>query len=234
MAKRISAIIPAYNEADIISETVAAVLQIPGLTQLIVVDDASTDDTAKIAELAGASHVIRLETNAGKGGALNAGFKHADGEIILLLDADLGESASEGSKLLQPVVDDDADMTIGRFNKSAVISSEKLSAGSKGFGTVVKIARFGIKILTGVNITAPLSGQRAIKREIIEKMGSFPSGFGVEAGITIDVIRIGERVLEVPVNMGHRASGRDLRGFLHRGQQMVDVLKILLIKAVRR
>jgi glycosyltransferase involved in cell wall biosynthesis len=234
LAKRISAIIPAYNEADIISDTISAVLQIPGLSQLIVVDDASTDNTAQAAESAGASYVIRLKTNTGKGGALNAGFKHADGEIILLLDADLGESASEGAKLLQPVVDDEADMTIGRFNKSAVIASEKLAAGSKGFGTVVKIARFGIKILTGVNITAPLSGQRAIKREIIEKMSSFPSGFGVEAGITIDVIRIGGRVLEIPVNMGHRASGRDLRGFLHRGQQMVAVLKILLIKAVRR
>ncbi|MHB1458812.1 MAG: glycosyltransferase family 2 protein [Armatimonadota bacterium] len=234
MAKRISAIIPAYNEADIIYNTVSAVLKIPGVTQVIVVDDASTDDTARVAEEAGASIVIRLYTNSGKGGALNAGFNRADGDIILLLDADLGESAFEGYKLLKPVLDEEADMTIGQFNKSAKISSEKLSTGSKGFGTVVKITRFGIKILTGRNITAPLSGQRAIKREIIEEMGSFPSGFAVEAGMTIDVIRMGRCVLEVPVNMGHRASGRDLRGFLHRGKQMLDVLKVLVFKAIRR
>lgn len=211
-----------------------AVLKIPGLSQIIVVDDGSSDNTAQIAEEAGASSVIKLKSNTGKGGALNAGLNHADGEIILLLDADLGESAFEGLKLLQPVVDDEADMTIGRFNKDAEISSEKLLTGSKGFGTVVKIARFGIKILAGRNITAPLSGQRAIKREIIDKMGGFPSGFAVETGMTIDVIRLGGRVLEVPVNMGHRASGRDIRGFLHRGKQMIDILRILIIKAIRK
>lgn len=234
MAKLISAIIPAYNEADIIHDTVTAALQIQELTQVIVVDDASSDNTARIAEKAGASIVVRLDINAGKGGALNAGFACADGGIILLLDADLGESASEGWKLLQPVINDEADMTIGQFNKSADISSEKLSAGSRGFGTAVKIARKGIKILTGTNITAPLSGQRAIKREIIEKMGGFPSRFAVETGMTIDVIRLGGRVVEVSVNMGHRASGRDLRGFLHRGRQMLDILKILLYKAIHR
>ena len=234
MAKRISAIIPAYNEADIIRDTVSAVRRIPGLTQVIVVDDASSDDTAQIAVDAGATSVVRLDINSGKGGALNAGFSCADGDIILLLDADLGESAFEGWKLLQPVIDDEADMTIGQFNKAAEISSEKLSAGSRGFGTAVKIARLGIKILTGNDIAAPLSGQRAIKREIIEGMGSFSSRFAVETGMTIDVIRMGGRVVEVPVNMGHRASGRDLRGFLHRGRQMMDILHILMIKAIRR
>lgn len=234
MAERVSAIIPAYNEADIIRDTVSAALTIPGLTHLIVVDDASSDATAAVAESAGAHVVIRLETNEGKGGALNRGFECADGEIILMLDADLGASASQGWRLLQPVLDGEADMTIGRFDRSAAEAAGNLAPRSRGFGNVVRIARAGIKFITGEHITAPLSGQRAFKREIIERSGGFGSGFGVEVGLTIDALRMGYRILEVPVDMAHRASGRDIRGFLHRGRQMLDVLRMLFLKARHR
>ncbi|MHB0912182.1 MAG: glycosyltransferase family 2 protein [Armatimonadota bacterium] len=224
MAKRVSAIIPAHNEADLIGETVAAVREIPGVTEVVVVDDASTDDTAQVARSAGADRVIILEENAGKGGALNAAWPDA-GEVLLLLDADLGASAREAEALLRPVLGGDAEMTVGIFGRKV---EGGLAAKSRGFGSVVRLARFGIRAFTGKTMQAPLSGQRALVREIVERMGGFPSGFGVEVGLTIDALRMGYRVEEVPVEMVHRPSGRDIRGFVHRGKQMAHVLRTLV------
>ena len=107
-------IVPAYNEADRITETLEAVARIPQVTRVVVVDDGSRDDTASAAERAGAQ-VVRLPRNRGKGAALEAGLQRADGDMVLLLDADLGETAAEAAKLLKPILADEADLTIARF-----------------------------------------------------------------------------------------------------------------------
>jgi len=230
----VTAIVPAHNEADIIGDTVRAILSIPAVSEVIVVDDASSDGTAEIAEKAGADTVIVSKTNVGKGGALNIAWPAASGEILLLLDADLGHSASEGSKLLEPVLRDEADMTVGILGGSRPASGEKLAAKSGGFGLVVKTARFGIKAMTGKTFKAPISGQRAVRKEMIKEIGGFSAKFGVEVGLTIDALRLGYRVTEVPVEIVHRASGRDLKGFIHRGRQMWNVICTLLRKAIKR
>ena len=109
-----------------------------------------------------------------------------------------------------------------------------LKPRSGGFGLVVKTARLGIKALGGQRMAAPLAGPRAVRREIVEKAGGFDARFGVEVALTIDALRMGSKVIEVPVHMVHRASGRDLRGFLHRGGQLVDVVRALGNKALKR
>ena len=236
MAVRVSAIIPAYNEADVISETVRAALSIPAVSEVVVVDDGSSDGTADVARSAGAHQVVELPRNSGKGGALNRAWPSAMGDVLLLLDADLGASADEGAKLLEAVLDGGADMAIAVLGRSRVPQTSDgpaLAARSGGFGLVVKTARLGIRLLTGKRMKAPLAGPRALKREIIERAGDFAPGFGVEVGLTIDALRMGYRVVEVPVGMAHRASGRNLKGFAHRGRQMVDVLRTLGRKALR-
>lgn len=236
MAVLISAVIPAYNEADVIADTVRAALGIPGVAQLIVVDDGSTDGTAEAARSAGAHQVVVLERNLGKGGALNRALPHAKGDVLLLLDADLGTSAREASKLLEPVLSGEADMAVALLGGAAVAERSgpsKLAPRSRGFGLVVKTARLGIRVLAGRWVTAPLAGPRALRREIVEKAGGFAPRFGVEVGLTIDALRMGYRVVEVPVGMVHRPSGRDLKGFRHRGRQMVDVLRTIGRKAVQ-
>mgnify|MGYP001153377046 CR=1 FL=1 len=238
MAVRATALIPAYNEADVIAGTIEAALAIPGVDEVIVGDDGSTDGTADVARKAGAHQVIRLNRNSGKGGVLNAIRQHASGDVLLLLDADLGPSASEGAKLLAPVLDGEADMAIAILCASDALEGRDgaptLRPRSGGFGLVVRTARFGIKALGGQCMTAPLAGPRAVRREIVEKAGGFEAKFGVEVALTIDALRMGSRVIEVPVRMVHRASGRDLRGFLHRGGQLVDVVRALANKALRR
>jgi glycosyltransferase involved in cell wall biosynthesis len=227
-------LIPAFNEADIIGDTIKAALLAPGVTQVIVIDDASSDDTSFIANSSGANNVIRVEENLGKGGALNRGLALATGSVLLLLDADLGDSARDAAKILQPVLDGSADMTIALFQSNQLADGQGFSARSGGFGLAVKTARCGIKLLTGQSFRAPLSGQRAVKREIIDKAGGFAQRYGVEVGLTIDALRLGYRVAEVPVNMAHRGSGRDLAGFIHRGRQFLDVVRTIACKAWNR
>lgn len=218
IGKFVTVLIPAYNEAERIGGTVRAILATGVAGEVLVIDDASRDETARLARKAGA-RVIRHEKNLGKGGALNTGLKESRGGILALIDADLGGTASEVAKLVAPVLAGEADMTVAAFPKT----------GRKaGFGLVKGLARWGIRRYAGFEAQSPLSGQRAMRREVIEAVGGFASGFGVEVGLTIDAARKGFRILEVPVQMGHAATGRDLAGFLHRGKQFWQVGLALL------
>ena len=211
----IAVLIPAHDEADKIAATVRAALSIEGVTRVVVIDDGSEDDTDHLAEGAGAK-VVRMAGNAGKGGALEAGAKRVENaDILLLLDADLGETASQAALLLAPILAGDADMTIAAF---------PLPTGKAGFGLVLRLARWGIHRYGGeFGATAPLSGQRAVTRECLEKVRPFAAGYGVEVALTIRALRQGFRLVEVPTTMAHSATGRDLNGFVHRGRQFVHV-----------
>ena len=216
--KRVSVLIPAYNEEKYIKATLDAVKSISEVHRIIVVDDGSQDMTVKLAR---ASDVVVITSgqNSGKGGALNlgAGLVKND-DIVVLLDADLGHTAAEARKLILPILDDLADMTIAQFPRLK---------HKGGFGLVKGLAHRGIKHFTGLKMQSPLSGQRAMTKEVFNKILPFASGYGVEVALTINVARMGFRVKEVPVQMTHDVTGRDLKGFIHRGKQFKDVLKEL-------
>lgn len=216
----IAVLIPAHNEAERIVATVKASLAIPGVTTVVVADDASTDDTALLAEEAGA-RVIRLPDNIGKGAALEAGARSLESaDIVLLLDGDLADAASQGALLLEPVVCGKADMSIATFPRPT---------GKAGFGLVKGLARFGIaRMGRGYLAEAPLSGQRALNRRCLEAVRPFAAGFGVEVALTVRALRHGMRVVEVPTTMSHAATGRDVAGFVHRGRQFAHVAAALL------
>jgi len=220
----ISVIIPAYNEAGHLPATVAALRRLPEVNEIVVVDDGSTDETAAVAEGLGC-RVVRLERNRGKGKALTAGVRAARGDILVFLDADLGASAAEARRLLAPLISGEADMVIGRFPQAQ---------RPGGVGMVKALARAGIRWLGGVAVAAPLSGQRAMRRDVLDAVGDLAGGFGVEVGLTIDAAQAGFRVMEVPVAMRHRETGRDVAGFLHRGRQLVHVARALARRAARR
>lgn len=214
---KVSVVIPAHNEAARIIDTVKGVLAIPEVSEIIVVDDASSDETAELARQAGAT-VISLPNNMGKGGALNTGVAKATGDIVALLDGDLGSSSLEARALILPVLHNTADMTIAQFPRAKK---------KGGFGLVKNLAQAGIRRFAGLESNAPLSGQRVMTRRVLEKVVPFASGYGVEVALTIKVARAGFRVLEVPTQMSHAETGRDLKGFLHRGKQFVHVARVL-------
>lgn len=218
------ALIPAHDEAERIEDTVAGVLSVSGIDRVLVIDDASTDGTASRAQSAGAE-VLALGENRGKGGALQAGLDAvaAEADVILLLDGDLGATAAEAALLMAPVLAGEAEMTIATLPKPK---------GSGGIGLVKGLARTGIRLLSGYEATAPLSGQRALSRSAWEAATPFATGYGVEVALTVRAARAGMRLLEVPTSMGHAATGKDLAGFRHRGRQFLHVAAALLRLAI--
>ncbi len=225
----VSVIIPAWNEEARLGATLDALRQMAEgggpqaprrRVQLIVVDDGSTDRTFALAQQA-ADLALRHNRRSGKGAALRTGWQAASGGLLLFADADLGESAVHLERLLEPLAAGRADMAIARFPKPDQPA---------GFGLVKGLAATGIYRLCGYAASAPLSGQRAVRRELLEQIGPLASGFGIEVGLTIDAARRGYRIEEVELPLRHRATGRDWRGFVHRGRQFVAVLRTLVHK----
>ena len=212
-------LIPAYNEADRITETVTAARALQGVSEVLVIDDGSRDSTATLAEQAGA-RVLRQPQNQGKAAALTAGFHATDAAFLLLLDADLGATAREATALISPVLSGKTDMTIALF--------PVIPGRGGGMGLVVRLARSGVARATGQTLQAPLSGQRCLRREVLQSALPLASGFGIETGLNIAALRAGFRLLEVPTTMDHRVTQNDWRGKLHRARQLRDVAKALL------
>jgi len=213
----VAAVVPARNEARRVAATVTALKRIPNVGDVIVVDDGSTDETTAEAERAGA-RVIRLRRNEGKGRALDAGVRATDAAIVLLADADLEDSASNLMVLLDPVLAGAADVAI---------AAPPRIGGPSGFGLVERLARWGTRTMTGRRFDRPLSGQRAVRAEVLKTIGPFAGGFGAETGFTIDALRAGYRVVEVPCEISHARTGRDPAGFAHRAKQGFDVVRAL-------
>jgi glycosyltransferase involved in cell wall biosynthesis len=232
----LAVVIPAKDEAERIATTVRAALAIEGADLVVVVDDGSTDATAEQAEQAGAL-VVTHEQNRGKAAAMETGALRVaaldptspagDGpRAMLFIDADLGESAAAAGLLAEPVLADEADMTI------ALIPPQATAGG--GSGRVVRLARKGIKQATGWTATQPLSGTRCLNRAAFDRALPLASGWGVETGLTIDLLTAGFRVIEVPCELHHRVTGSDLSGQLHRAGQYRDVWLALARRRFQR
>jgi len=208
-------VVPAKDESERIAATVAAALTVDPL--VVVVDDGSTDDTARVAETAGAT-VVRHPRNRGKAAAMESGAAYAPDEpYVLFLDADLGATAAEGAKLLDVVRRGEADCAIGTL--------PPVKGGGHGF--VVRLARDGIERATGWAPQQPLSGQRCLTRNAFRAVLPLADGFGVETAMTIDLLLHGFRVVEVPTEIAHRVTGTSWRHRLHRLRQYRDVRRAL-------
>lgn len=215
--KTITVVIPAYNEEKRIVATLQAVQNLEANPQIIVVNDGSSDRTAQLAREQGV-RVVDLEVNRGKGGAMNAVLPLLDADITVFIDADLGSSAAEAYKIIDPVLNDRCDLCIAAFPPPAK---------KGGFGMVKGTAARAIRRVGNIEVTAPLSGQRAMTREVLQAVTPFEEAYGVELGMSIKALQRGFRLLEVPTTMSHNETGRDLRGFLHRGKQFMDVLRVI-------
>jgi glycosyltransferase involved in cell wall biosynthesis len=226
----VAVVIPARNESDRIAATVLAAVGLPGVDIVIVVDDGSTDGTAAAAQDAGAS-VMRHARNRGKAAAMETGAEAVrlleDNERrdrprhLLFLDADLAETAAGAAPLAEPVREGRADMTIAVF-------STRVKQGGHGF--VVSLSGSGIMRATGWRPAQPLNGQRCLTRAAFEAARPLAPGFGVETGLTIDLLRQGMRITEVEVPLAHRATGGDWRSQVHRARQFVDVGRALTVR----
>lgn len=224
-------VVAAYNEADRIGATLAALdAAFPGAS-VWVADDGSSDRTAEIARAAGA-HVVRSERVVGKGEAMTSATRAAHSRaresslqnmqsaVFLLCDGDLAESARALDVLVAAIVTGEADMAVAAFARRI----------GGGVGLALGFARWAIRARCGLETRAPISGQRALSAKALEDVLPFAHGYGMEIGMTIDGVRAGNRLVEVEVDLSHRASGRTLAGFAHRGRQLVDFVRVYLAR----
>jgi glycosyltransferase involved in cell wall biosynthesis len=218
----IVAIVAARNEAPSVGATLDALAAaLPG-SLLWVADDASNDGTGEIAIQRGAKLVTRRRPH-GKGANVTAAAEAAlseqlDPAVVLLCDADLGSSAAQLTRLVDAVKGGECDLAVASFARRE----------GGGFGIALGFARRAIRRLCGAEPVAPISGQRAMRAEVLREALPFASGFGMEIGITVDAVRAGYRLREYELDLEHRATGRTLGGFLHRARQLRDFARVYL------
>ena len=219
-------VVCAHDEADSLPLTLSALAgAFPG-ARVVVADDASTDATPDVARAAGAE-VVRAPRNLGKGGAATLAARHvvSDGDaarppVFVFCDADLRDSARHLPRLADVVRAGEADLAVGGFARRE----------GGGFGVALGFARWAIRRRCGLELDAPISGQRALSAAALRAALPFAPHFGMEIGMTIDVARAGLRITEVELPLTHRATGRTLGGFLHRGRQLADFLAVYLAR----
>ncbi|ASK66332.1 glycosyl hydrolase [Brachybacterium avium] len=256
----VAVVIPAKNEAERIEATIESARRITGVDLVVVVDDGSTDATSAVAMGADALVVRHKSNRGKAAAmatgaqlvAIREGAERADGgedfseelhaepraqghtgplpvidptdavpRALLFLDADMTDSAVAAQPLVDAVLGEGVDMAI------ALLPPQD---GASGMGIVVRTARRGIQRATGWEPTQPLSGTRCITRETWEACLPLAPGWGVETSLTIDALTAGFWVKEIPAQLHHRATGKDLRGQLHRAAQLRDVVRALARK----
>jgi glycosyltransferase involved in cell wall biosynthesis len=228
VADRIAVIVAARNEADRIGGTLAALREaLPGAA-LWVADDASGDGTAEAAMAAGAQVVSRGRPH-GKGGNVTAAAEAVLSaapapDLILLCDGDLGASAARLAPLLEAVEAGECDLAVAAFSRRV----------GGGFGVALGFARWAILRRCGLETSAPISGQRALRVAVLRAVLPFARGYGMEAGMTIDAVRAGYRLREYELDLSHRATGRSPAGFAHRARQLADFARVYLSRRGRR
>jgi glycosyltransferase involved in cell wall biosynthesis len=193
----ISVVIPAYNEektiGNIIEETIQIMDTLGMPYEIIVVDDGSTDRTREIASRYNAT-VLSNGRNHGKGYALRRGFQHAQGDIIVTIDADGSHKPKEIPDLVNPLFNG-VDIVAGsRFSGNETNHTPKLHV----FGN--HLINATIIVLTRKYITDSQTGFRAFKRKFLEKIGLESLGYEIETEITVKGLKNGFRFQEIPIS----------------------------------
>lgn len=212
---KIAAIVPAYNEATRIKGVLSTICEIEMLNQIVVVDDGSTDGTGEATRQFPKVDLVTLPKNKGKGGAMYAGATHSDADVILFLDADLiGLTKEHVENLLKPMVQDNADMSVGVF---------------RGGRLVTDLAQI---------LVPYISGQRAVKRDLFLKVNGLDSArSGVEMALTRYALKHGFTVKSVVITgVTHPMKEEKLgpwRGFLERARMYFEITRFIVDGKIR-
>jgi glycosyltransferase involved in cell wall biosynthesis len=213
----IAVVVSAYNEEDRLEDTLAAVAEAFPAARVMVADDFSTDGTPRVAEAAGAE-LVRAHKHLGKGGANNLALERLVEPlpIVVLCDGDLGASARDLPRLVEAIEQGRGDLAVAAFARRV----------GGGFGFAVGFSRWAIRRRAGIAPDAPISGQRALRPEVVRAVLPFAPGFGMETAMTIDAVRAGFRLVEVELPLEHRATGKTFRGFVHRFRQLLSFVRV--------
>lgn len=192
---KVSVVIPAFNEEKTIEHVINTVKKVSTITQIIVVDDGSTDNTANIVSKIDDVILLSHTSNKGKGSAMKTGLKKVTGQIVLFLDADLSQiNPSQVEAIIQPILDDEADITKTKFKREAGRVTELTAKPLLNF------------FFPELSFEQPLSGQFAAIKSFLDKI-DLEKDYGVDIGIVLDADALGMRIQEVDIgNIVHQMS----------------------------
>jgi len=191
---KVTFLIPAYNEAATIGDVLARIAGLGLDAQVLVVDDGSSDETAAIAEAAGAT-VVR-QGNRGKGAAIRAAIPLVEGEIAVIQDADMEYDPAEVPALIAPIVDHSADVVFG----------SRLTGGrpQRAYLFWHLVGNRFLSLLTNVLYNTTLSdmetGYKAFRSDVLRSLDLREDRFGIEPEITGKVCKLRLRIYELPIS----------------------------------
>jgi glycosyltransferase involved in cell wall biosynthesis len=198
----LSIVIPVYNELATIGRVVSRVAALPLNTEIILVDDFSSDGTREILKsLEGLPgfKIILKDQNAGKGAALRTGFEHATGDFVVIQDADLEYDPRDIPQLLAPLLKGEADIVYGsRF------IGEELQDESWVHRLGNAVLTGSSNLFSGLNLTDMETCYKAFTRDAIQGITIEQNRFGIEPEITAKLARRGYRFVEVPITYQSR------------------------------
>ena len=203
--KKISVVVPVYNERNTIKEIIAQVKAIPFVSQIVVVDDCSTDGTAAILQELrdDVVMVVNHGRNQGKGAALRTGFANVNCDIVIIQDADLEYDPSEYHKIIKPILDGKADIVFGsRFTGSEM---HRVVFFWHMLGN--KFLTFISNMFTNLTLTDMETCYKAFTREVLDRLTVEENRFGFEPEFTAKVAKMRVRIYEVGISYSGRTYG---------------------------
>lgn len=215
---RIAVLIPCYNEAAAIGKVVADFRNALPEAIVYVYDNNSTDDTAQIAEEAGA--VVRKEPRQGKGNVVRRMFREIDADAYLMVDGDGTYPADAAMTLLQPILDGSADMVIGDRLSTTYFSENKRPLHNSGN----KLVRSLINRLWNVNIHDIMTGYRAFSRRYVKLFPVMSEGFEIETEMTIHALDKRFSIEEKPIAYSDRKGGASKLNTVKDGFKILRII----------